>query len=120
MSIQVPENLPEGRFYYHYKHNPNGPINNYAYELIAIGCHTEEDCRPEDAFTAVYLPLYESSAIYTAGKTKKLKLLLTDVRPLKMFTENVTKGGATFPRFQEITDPEVIKELQLIRDKMYP
>lgn len=32
---------PEKGFYYHYKHDPNGSFDNYAYEVLNIGHHTE-------------------------------------------------------------------------------
>jgi hypothetical protein len=109
--MKIPSKVPEKGFYYHYKHDPKGVINNYAYEMIGVGCHTEDDCRPEDANMVVYLPLYEAS-VYKAGK-------LFDLRPLEMWIGDVTKDGKTFPRFKKISDTEVIKELEAIRDKMY-
>ncbi|MBY0376737.1 DUF1653 domain-containing protein [Patescibacteria group bacterium] len=105
--IKKPENTPEVGFYYHYKHNPSGDINNYAYEVIGVGCHTEED----DTFMVIYRPLYESS-VYTAGK-------LYDVRPLDMFLEEVKKDGKSFPRFEKISDANVISELENIKREMY-
>lgn len=99
-------------FYYHYKHDPSKSVNNYAYELVGVGCHTEDNCRPEDTFMAVYRPLYEEARVYRAGK-------LFDIRPLGMFMENVTKDGSTFPRFALITDRDAIEKLKVIRDKMY-
>lgn len=98
-------------FYYHYKHNPFGAINNYAYEVIGVGHHTEKDCRPEDTHMVIYRPLYEAY-VYKNGK-------MFDVRPLHMFTELVTREGKTFPRFQKITDQNTIAELEKIRDEMY-
>jgi len=29
--IPPPKNLPEPGYYYHFKHDPAGPLNNYAY-----------------------------------------------------------------------------------------
>ncbi len=109
--MKIPIQTPEPGFYYHYKHNPSGPVNDYAYEVVGVGVHTEDDCRPEDQNLMVYRPIYESS-VYKAGK-------LFDIRPLEMWMENVTKNGKTFPRFQKITDPKVIKELEEIKKKMY-
>lgn len=109
--MKIPTVVPEKGFYYHYKHDPSGAVNNYAYEIIGVGCHTEDDCRPEDANMVVYRPLYESS-VYKAGK-------LFDLRPLDMFMESVLKNGTTMPRFRKITDLNVIAELTKIRDKMY-
>jgi hypothetical protein len=110
--MKIPTRVPEAGFYYHYKHDPNGAINNYAYEFVGVGCHTEDDCRDEDANMAVYRPLYESAFVYKAGK-------LFDLRPLDMWMEEVTKEGKTFPRFKKITDSAVIAQLEEMRDTMY-
>ena len=109
--MKIPTKVPQNGFYYHYKHDPKGSVNNYAYEVVGVGCHTEEDCRPEDANMVVYRPLYESS-VYTAGK-------LFDLRPLDMWMGTVTRGDKAFPRFEQITRPDVIIDLEAIRDRMY-
>ena len=109
--LKIPEKIPENGFYYHYKHDPLGSVNNYAYEVMGVGHHTEDDCRPEDANMVVYRPLYEGS-VYKAGK-------MFDIRPLGMFMESVTKNGETIPRFRKITDPAVIAELEIIKNSMY-
>ncbi|HEV7701833.1 MAG TPA: DUF1653 domain-containing protein [Candidatus Paceibacterota bacterium] len=103
----IPKTIPEKGFYYHYKHNPQGSVNNYAYEIMGIGSHTEED----ETFFVVYRPLYESS-LYMAGK-------FFDVRPIEMFLEEVSKDGRTFPRFTKITDTKVVTELEKIKEEMY-
>ncbi len=105
--------LPERGSYYHYKHDPSGAINYYAYEVIGVGYHTEDDCRPVDQFMVQYRPLYDAF-VYKIGKGA-----LNDARPLSMFMETVTKDGKTIPRFTKIVDPNVIKELTAIRDTMY-
>ncbi|MEO8638102.1 MAG: DUF1653 domain-containing protein [Candidatus Taylorbacteria bacterium] len=110
--MKIPSKIPENGFYYHYKHDPNSTVNNYAYEFIGVGCHTEEDCRKEDSNMAVYRPLYESSA-YNAGK-------FFDLRPLSMWMGDVTKDGKTFPRFSKITEINTITELTKVKDMMYP
>jgi hypothetical protein len=110
--IKIPDAVPEPGFYYHYKHDPAGAVNNYAYEVLGTGCHTEDDCRPEDANLVVYRPLYESASVYKAGK-------LFDIRPLGMFMEDVTKDAETRPRFKKITDPTAIAELEIIKLAMY-
>jgi hypothetical protein len=51
--IPPPEELPEPGYYYHFKHDPDGPLNNYAYYIYGVGHHTENDCRTEDAFMQV-------------------------------------------------------------------
>lgn len=102
---------PTPGYYYHYKHDPNGPINNYAYEVMGVGHHTEDDCRPEDQYVVVYRPLYEAF-VYKNGK-------MFDIRPLAMFMEEVTKDGSTFPRFAPITDPDTLSALRAIAGEMY-
>lgn len=103
---------PTPGYYYHYKHDPEGPINNYAYEVMGVGHHTEDDCRPEDQYVVVYRPLYEAF-VYKNGK-------MFDIRPLAMFMEEVTKEGKTFPRFAPITDAETIAVLRAFAEEMYP
>ena len=36
-NVPPPKNRPEPGYYYHYKHDPNGPLNNYAYYIYGIG-----------------------------------------------------------------------------------
>ncbi len=117
MSLQIPNKAPKTGFYYHYKHNPDGLLNNYAYEVLGIGFHTEDDVREGENHFIIYRPLYEAS-VYKASK--KLSIPCFDNRPLEMFMENVEKDGIVFPRFQKITDPKIIHELEKIRDEMYP
>jgi hypothetical protein len=109
--MKTPEKIPEKGFYYHYKHNADLSINNYAYELIGVGIHSEDDCRPEDANMAIYLPIYESGA-FKAGKFFCL-------RPLEMFMGDVIKENKSFPRFTKITDEKVIAELKKIKEELY-
>lgn len=108
----VPANLPEPGFYYHYKHDPNGEWNTYAYEVLGAGHHTEEDRRPEDEFMVVYRPLYETALVWRMGK-------LFDLRPAGMFIEPVDKPEYQGPRFNRITDPDLIVRLTEQRAKMY-
>lgn len=109
--LKIPKKVPEKGFYYHYKHDVAGEVNNYAYEVLGVGHHTEDNCRLIDVNLVVYRPLYESS-VYKAGK-------MFDLRPLEMFLEEVTKEGRTFPRFQKITDDKTIAELKKIKGEMY-
>ncbi len=116
MSLPIPKRVPEPGFYYHYKHNPNGPVNDYAYEVVGVGFHTEDDARPGEEHFLIYRPLYEAS-VYKASKDLGISCL--DARPLEMWMGEVIKDGSTFPRFQRITDPRVIAELEIIRKEMY-
>lgn len=105
--------LPERGYYFHYKHDPAGPVNNYAYRVTGVIHHTEDDCREIDRFMVVYRPLYEAY-VYRLGKG-----LLSDGRPLGMFMSTVVKNGIVVPRFRRITDGAVIAELWKIDQQMY-
>lgn len=101
----------KGSFYYHYKHDPAGAVNNYAYEVINIGHHTEIDGLDESKMV-IYAPLYSEAGVYKVGKH-------FDVRPYTMFVEPVTKDGKEFPRFAKITDQAIIDQLIAIRNELY-
>ena len=109
--MKIPDKVPEKGFYYHYKHDFSKDYTDYAYEVVGVGVHTEDDCRPEDANMVVYRPLYEAE-VFKAGK-------LFDLRPLEMWMGEVTKNEKTFPRFKKITDPKIISELKKVRSEMY-
>jgi hypothetical protein len=111
--IAPPANLPEPGYYYHFKHDPNGAVNNYAYYIYGVGHHTEDDCRAEDAFMQVYRPLYEEAYAYRNGG-------LFDLRPLRMFFEAAEWHEKKVPRFTRIVDPNVIAQLAAIKDRLYP
>ena len=53
-------NTPVPGYYYHYKHDPAGPVDNYAYLVVGVGHHTEDDARPVDKLMVVYRPLYRT------------------------------------------------------------
>lgn len=106
------DNHPTPGYYYHYKHDSAGAINNYAYEVMGVGHHTEDDCRPEDQYVVVYRPLYEAF-VYRNGK-------MFDIRPLTMFMESVEKDGVTTERFSRITDEATISALSDVAAQMYP
>ncbi len=118
MSLPMPKRVPEPGFYYHYKHDPSGLLNNYAYEVVAIGFHTEDDAREGEAHFMNYRPLYPDASVYKASQ--ELGIPCMDNRPLLMWMGDVEKEGRTFPRFKKITDPAVIAEPLRIRDEMYP
>ncbi|HUD03926.1 MAG TPA: DUF1653 domain-containing protein [Candidatus Paceibacterota bacterium] len=103
------QNIPAKGFYYHYKHDPKGLVNDYAYEVVNIGYHTE--LKGDDAMLVIYRPLYEAF-VYKQGRRY-------DVRPLKMFMETVVKDGKTIPRFTPITNSKVLAELEAIKRQMY-
>ena len=109
--MKIPEKVPEVGFYYHYKHDPNGVVENYAYEVVGVGFHTEND-----GHFLIYRPLYEAK-VYTASK--ELGIPCFDSRPLEMWMGEIEKEGQTMPRFQKILDPKIISELEKIREDMY-
>jgi hypothetical protein len=111
--IPPPEELPEPGYYYHFKHDPDGPLNNYAYYIYGVGHHTENDCRTEDAFMQV-------TGRYTGGAYAYRNGGLFDRRPLQMFFEPAEWKGKIVPRFTRIVDPELIAQLQAIKARMYP
>ncbi|HWB34380.1 MAG TPA: hypothetical protein VG753_03650 [Candidatus Paceibacterota bacterium] len=106
---------PEPGYYYHYKHDPTKEVNDYAYYVYGVGNYTEDDLPPgyeRLQHMQVYRPLYDSF-VYKNGK-------MLDLRPLVMVWDKVQWQGKTLDRFTRITDREVIKQLQVIRRKMYP
>lgn len=115
MALQAPINYPTGRFYYHYKHDPNGPIENYAYEVIGVGCHTEDVPRDQAHFV-VYRPLYQASVFRVQTE---IGIPCFDVRPLDMWMGTVEKDGVQVKRFTEVTNPSIIESLMHIRNQMY-
>ena len=110
--MQMPKKVPIAGYYYHYKHDTAGAVNNYAYYIYGVGHHTESDCRPEDQFMLVYQPLYEAY-VYTHGK-------MFDLRPLAMFYQPAMVDGKEVERFMKITDPSIIAQLRTIKLQMYP
>jgi hypothetical protein len=117
MKIPTKDQVPKPGYYYHYKHDLAKGIRDYAYEVCAVGFHTEDDCRPGDTWFVNYRPLYEDAFVYQAGK--RLSIECMDNRPLEMWMGKVTKDGRTFPRFSRISDPAVIAELEVVRKEMY-
>jgi hypothetical protein len=111
--IPPPEKLPAPGYYYHFKHDPDGPVNNYAYYIYGVGHHTETNCRTEDAFMQVYRPLYEEAYAYRHGG-------LFDLRPLHMFFDPAEWQGKEVSRFTRIAEPDVIAKLAAIKARMYP
>lgn len=109
-------NFPEKGFYYHYKHDPSGSFENYAYEVLGVGLHTEmphEDALdPEEGVLVVYRPLYESAFVYQHGK-------IFDIRPLKMFMEDIENASVKMKRFTQIKDNILIERLNNQVRKLY-
>ena len=97
---------PTKGFYYHYKHDDQISVNNYAYEVLGVALHTEDR-----TYTVIYRPLYENKFLEGADFC---------ARPLSMFLESVTKNDVTTPRFTLITDSAILAELAKIKSLMYP
>jgi hypothetical protein len=91
--------------YYHYKHNAEGEINNYAYEVIGTGLHTEDGTH-----FVIYRPLYKSTFLGSVGYY---------IRPYEMFTGNVEINGKSVKRFERIKDEGLILKLSQIKREMY-
>lgn len=108
--LTVPEKLPVRGYYYHYKHQSDGPVNNYAYEVMGVGFHTEENCPSQDRVMVIYRPLYPEAPVYQVGRN-------FDIRPLEMFMEDGPEKG--IPRFVKIDDLSVSSQLNEIRRQMY-
>ncbi len=119
--LPMPARVPEAGFYYHYKHNPQGPLNNYAYEVLGVAFHTESGTEDppkqgEEHFV-IYRPLYESK-VYLAQKA--LGLPCFDARPLEMWMGTVEREGRSALRFTPIVHPDTLQPLMKIRREMYP
>ncbi len=97
--------IPEKGFYRHYKHNPEKGFNDYVYEVVGLALHSEEK-----TYFVAYRPVYANTYLAPADFS---------VRPLGMFMENILKDGKEMPRFEKITDPELIAKLEKVRDEMY-
>ncbi len=116
MSLPIPKRVPEAGFYYHYKHDPSKGVQDYAYEVMGVGFHTEDDVRDGEALFLIYRPLYNAS-VYLASKD--LAIPCFDARPLEMWMGDVEKDGKVFPRFTKIIDAEVVEQLEKIKSEMY-
>jgi hypothetical protein len=101
MSIQTPK---AGEYYYHYKHNPEKDIVNYAYLIIGIALHSETKEK-----LVAYKPLYSKNYVEKHNAD-------FNVRPLDMFVEDVTKDNQTFSRFRKMTEEEVTKLKQAMQN----
>ena len=97
--------MPTKGFYKHYKHDPSRGPYDHMYEVIGIGRNTEEK-----TYTVLYRPLYPNDWLAPADYQS---------RPLEMTLENVEVNGVLVPRFAKITDPVLIKELEIQKQKMY-
>jgi hypothetical protein len=102
MAIILPERVPEPGYYYHHKHDPKGPVNNYAYEVLGISFDTEKD----GVWYVTYRPLYATAGVYQASL--KLGVPCFDSRLLSMWFDEVEKDGVKMQRYSKINDPETV------------
>jgi hypothetical protein len=98
--------VPEKGFYVHYKHDPQLAPHDHMYEVVGLARNTEEQ-----TYSVLYRPLYENNWLLPANYQS---------RPLEMFLESVEVDGVLVPRFTKISDPDLIRELTIVRDRMYP
>jgi hypothetical protein len=95
----------EKKFYYHFKHKPEDPVNHLAYEVLGMAKHSEDE-----STLVIYRPMYiqawKGSADFLA-------------RPYEMFIDEVHKPEFSGLRFRPIDDQSIIEELKKIRDEMY-
>jgi hypothetical protein len=103
--MNIPVVIPEPGFYVHYKHEPEGDLYNYIYEVVGVARNTEDK-----TFSVLYRPLYKNDWFAPASYQS---------RPLDMFLEDVEKDGVKMSRFKYITDPVLISELTVTRNDMY-
>jgi hypothetical protein len=115
--IELPTRFPEPGFYHHYKHIPSKGVCDYAYEVVSVGFHTEDDCREHEKWFVNYRPLYTYAPVYQASLTLGIQCI--DNRPLKMWLGDVTKDGKRFARFAWVKDPSAILALEKARTEMY-
>lgn len=111
--IFLPERIPLLGFYYHFKHDPKGEINNGVYEFVDL----KYDSLDEE-WKAVYRSLSADDKLYQLGHfeyTQPLKRFLGEVEV------RVGKGKKTkmVPRFTKIEDRRIIGILQGLRSVMY-
>ncbi len=108
MALIPPAEAPKPGYYYHYKHDPNASdVCKYAYRVMGIGAHTEED----GVWFVTYLPLYPASVVAVG---QQLGVVCFDCRPLAMWMGDVEVGGVTRPRFTPVTD---LERLELLTER---
>ena len=107
--MSFPQNPPQysvktGNFYYHFKHNPEKGVTDYAYKIIGLAVHSETE-----EILVVYKPFYSSNHVYDLGADFY-------TRPLSIFLELMDKAeiGYKGPRFILISDLKIIAKLQEI------
>ena len=98
LDSQNPNYPKTGDYFYHYKHNSNLDLTNFAYQIIGIALSTETE-----ELLVAYKPLYKLNHISEASFF---------ARPLSVFLEKVELNGQRVPRFSKIIDQEILKEFR--------
>ncbi len=98
LDSQNPNYPKNGDYYYHYKHDPNLDLTNFAYQIIGFALHTETE-----EILVIYKPLYKLNHIFEASFF---------ARPLSVFLEKVELNGQRVPRFSKIVNQIIIQKLQ--------
>jgi hypothetical protein len=96
-------NVKPGQFYYHYKRRPEKGTFDHAYYVLGVGMNTED----RTDFHVIYKPLY-----FCDPRHEDEQGVSFHVRPYDMFIENVVVDRVVKPRFELITDPELIEQLK--------
>mmetsp|Transcript_32275 Transcript_32275/g.51754 ORF Transcript_32275/g.51754 Transcript_32275/m.51754 type:complete len:149 (-) Transcript_32275:72-518(-) len=96
------------RFFRHFKHDANNEEvpNNYMYEVVGIGTHSESKEK-----LVTYRPLYANPHMDGLDFIH---------RPYDMFFDSVQRSTYVGRRFTEITDKETIQKLIIVSKEMYP
>ena len=96
------------RFYRHFKYDPSNAQmpNNYTYEVLGIGNHTETN----EKFVT-YRPLYNNP---------HMKGINFIHRPYDMFFGTVQRSTYSGNRFNEIKDQKTIEQLIEVSKSKYP
>lgn len=98
LKSKLEEKVQIGGYYYHYKRNPQGEWNNYLYQVLNIGHHTEISDFDASALV-IYRPLYKSPfGSHWA------------CRPLEMFAGDVERDGQRTKRFTLVTDVSLLEK----------
>jgi hypothetical protein len=104
-TMTVDHNKPQPRqFYYHFKHDPQKGLSNYAFEVVGTGVHTETE--------EIYV-IYKSVEKLEDSRANRNKVDY-NIRPMKMFLEEVSKPEYNYkgPRFSLIDDEAILSELK--------
>lgn len=101
----------EPGFYRHWKHDPRGETENYTYEVLS----TAQMLGQVPEHLAIYRPLYKLPAL---DRERSIRINAF-ARPIDMFFRPVPTKKGRQSRFERITDPRAIQQLEVVRDRLY-